>query len=122
METGEIDESFVELPQVELRGMNYPQSMGAIITYFKRYSIGAILNLVDSSDIDAGGEAKKVQTKAPEPSKKIISDVVFEKFLENRGKVLETNGKDLMIDDSWLLSRYALNPTQQQRLKEVING
>ena len=122
METGEIDGSFVELPQVELRGMNHPQSMGAIITYFKRYSISCLLNLVDSADIDAGGEANIVNKPNPQKTKKIISDVDFERFLENRGKVLEKNGEDLLIDDSWLLSRYALNPTQQQKLKEVQNG
>tara|TARA_R110000751_G_scaffold76140_1_gene153188 strand:+ start:5661 stop:6254 length:594 start_codon:yes stop_codon:yes gene_type:complete len=118
METGEIDESFVELPQVELRGMNYPQSMGAIITYFKRYSIGAILNLVDSSDIDAGGEAKKVQTKAPEPSLKLINDDDFKKLLAMYGK--EWNGK--IITTEFIESAYALNPNQQKRLKEVSNG
>ena len=118
METGEIDESFVELPQVELRGMNYPQSMGAIITYFKRYSIGAILNLVDSSDIDAGGEAKKVQTKAPEPSKKTINDIDFKKLIAMFGK--DWNGQT--ISEKWIDSKYALNPSQIDRMKEVING
>jgi hypothetical protein len=117
METGEVDESFVELPEVELRGMNSVQSRGAVITYFKRYSISCLLNLVDSSDIDVQGEVKKL-SKEPQKTLKIINDKDFDRFLENRNK--ESNG--VFIDDEWLLSRFVLNPQQQQKLKEVQNG
>lgn len=118
MESGEIDESFVELPEVELRGMNSVQSRGAVITYFKRYSISCLLNLVDSSDIDVEGEVKKLSKEEPPKAQKMISDIDFDRFLENRGQVRN----DVMINDEWLLSRYVLNPAQQQKLKEVHHG
>tara|TARA_R100001510_G_C7656866_1_gene217505 strand:- start:9494 stop:10114 length:621 start_codon:yes stop_codon:yes gene_type:complete len=118
MESGCFDESFVELPVVELRGMNSVQSKGAVITYFKRYSISCLLNLVDSSDIDVQGEIEKIKPKAPEPSLKLISDGDFKKLLAMYGK--EWKGK--IITTEFIESAYALNPNQQKRLKEVSNG
>lgn len=118
METGEIDESFVELPEVELRGMNSVQSKGAVITYFKRYSIGAMLNLVDSSDIDVQGDVKVIEKPKPEPSLKMISDEDFKKLLAMYGK----DWKGSMVDEEFILNNYSLNPSQLKRLKEVSNG
>lgn len=65
-ESGEFIESHFDIPQgVELRGMNIYQSMGAAITYIRRYAISAALGIVTDKDTDAQGESKPSQ----EPTK-----------------------------------------------------
>jgi len=54
--SGETIESTVNIPQITLRGMNEFQSFGSAITYYRRYSISAILFLVTDKDTDASGE------------------------------------------------------------------
>lgn len=55
-------ESIVEIPQnVSLAKMNTFQVMGSAITYYKRYSLSAVLGIVTDKDADAAGE----QIKAP---------------------------------------------------------
>jgi hypothetical protein len=49
---GETITSRLSLPQENLKGMNASQSMGANITYAKRYTISAILGLVTDEDTD----------------------------------------------------------------------
>lgn len=49
---GETITSRLSLPQENLKGMNASQSMGANITYAKRYTLSAILGLVTDEDTD----------------------------------------------------------------------
>lgn len=73
-ETGEQVTSKVEIPIVELDYMNLYQSIGSAITYYRRYSISSLLNLISEKDNDAQGTQKRVQ-KAPEPvGKKRLND------------------------------------------------
>lgn len=116
--SGEFDESKVELPQVELRGMNSAQSMGAIITYFRRYSISCMLNLISDADIDASGETKKTKSVYKSNAKKICNQKDWERIMEKYG---QTFGGQI-IDHVWIVERYTLTPSQQKELKEVMNG
>jgi len=64
-ESGETIESSVDIPQdVALAKMNTFQVMGSAITYYKRYSLSAILGLVTDVDQDAAGEQTKKAQKA----------------------------------------------------------
>lgn len=55
-ESGESIESKVVIKEgVELSKMNAYQVMGSAITYFRRYSLSAILGLVTDKDTDANG-------------------------------------------------------------------
>lgn len=72
-ETGERIESKVDVPIVELDYMNIYQSIGSAITYYRRYSISSLLNLISEKDMDAQGTQKKVQTP-PVQVKKSITD------------------------------------------------
>jgi hypothetical protein len=66
-ESGESMSSTMIIPNdVSLKGMNEFQVMGSAITYYRRYSLSAILGLVTDKDTDASGE----QTKKPTPAKK----------------------------------------------------
>ena len=55
IESGESLESYITIPRVELKGQNDYQSYGSGITYFKRYSISAILSIITDKDLDACG-------------------------------------------------------------------
>tara|TARA_R100000655_G_scaffold108858_2_gene161789 strand:+ start:2356 stop:2805 length:450 start_codon:yes stop_codon:yes gene_type:complete len=55
-------------PIAELQGQNMYQSQGSAITYFRRYSLAAMLGLCDVDDTDAQGKVEKTYAK------KITSD------------------------------------------------
>lgn len=66
-ESGEEIESTMKFPTgVSLKGMNDFQVMGSGITYYRRYSLSAILGLVTDVDNDANG----AQQPANAPGKK----------------------------------------------------
>lgn len=53
VESGENITSEFELPEVNLKGMNVYQSLGAGITYFRRYELCCILGIIGDDDKDA---------------------------------------------------------------------
>jgi hypothetical protein len=56
-ESGETLETVTEIPKdVQLKQMNAYQAAGSSYTYFRRYSLSAILGLVTDVDSDAKGE------------------------------------------------------------------
>jgi len=65
--TGQKIESSVKIPIVELDYMNIYQSIGSAISYYRRYSISSMLNLISEKDNDAQGSAKKIQPNAYAP-------------------------------------------------------
>lgn len=90
---GETITSRASLPQEMMRGMNASQSAGASITYFRRYTLSAILGLVTDEDTD--GVAKTPLVKQNSSQGQNIDDnkpwlnVKSEQF----AKVLEQVGK-----------------------------
>lgn len=62
-----ISSSMIIDESVELAKMNKYQVLGSAITYYRRYSLSAILGLITDKDNDAQGEQKK--TSAPEAPK-----------------------------------------------------
>ena len=70
-ESGESMSSTMIIPNdVSLKGMNEFQVMGSAITYYRRYSLSAILGLVTDKDTDASGEQSKKPTSAKKPTPK----------------------------------------------------
>jgi len=70
-ESGETLESEVTIPNnVVLKGMNEFQVTGSAISYYRRYSLSAILGLVSDKDTDASGEQNKKPTPAKKPTPK----------------------------------------------------
>lgn len=66
--SGEEIESTMTIPDnVQLKGMNDFQVMGSAITYYRRYSLSAMLGLVTDKDIDAGGQQVKAPAQKPTP-------------------------------------------------------
>jgi hypothetical protein len=64
IESGESIEGSVEIPQdISLAKMNAFQVIGSGITYYRRYSLSAMLGLVTDKDADAAGEQVKTKDK-----------------------------------------------------------
>lgn len=53
VESGETLTSSFDLPEANLKGMNVYQSLGAGITYFRRYELCCILGIIGDDDKDA---------------------------------------------------------------------
>jgi len=53
VESGETMQSSFILPETPLQGMNIYQSLGAGITYFRRYELCCILGVIGDDDKDA---------------------------------------------------------------------
>ena len=69
-ESGETLETVTEIPKnITLKGMNAYQAAGSSYTYFRRYSLSAILGLVTDIDSDAKGEQENTsqQVEATQP-------------------------------------------------------
>lgn len=65
--TGDKIESYSEIPQdIHLKGMNAFQSMGAGITYCRRYALCSFLGLIADKDIDVAEEVVNVKPKLTE--------------------------------------------------------
>jgi hypothetical protein len=86
------------------------QAMGSAITYTRRYSLCAVLNLVGDDDDDgqaAGTASRAVNGRAGRPSdaqKKFIEKLVKEKgaTLEQLQVILNTIGADVEVKEGWL--------------------
>lgn len=84
--SGEWIESAITLPLGESRGLSLAQSMGAIITYLRRYSLSAILGIYADEDTD-GNESNKAAAKpngakpeqpSPRPAEVVVAELYGE--------------------------------------------
>jgi hypothetical protein len=57
--SGEWIETRAEAPFTTLKGMNDYQSLGAGITYLRRYAISSLLNIASEEDTDANATSKQ---------------------------------------------------------------
>jgi hypothetical protein len=75
---GDAIDSRFTMPQEEMRGMNMNQSMGASITYARRYTLTAILGLATDEDTDGVVSRPQNNKVAPQgqntPKKEIKKD------------------------------------------------
>lgn len=75
---GDAIDSRFTMPQEEMRGMNMNQSMGASITYARRYTLTAILGLATDEDTDGVVSRPQNNKVAPQgqniPKKEVKKD------------------------------------------------
>jgi hypothetical protein len=90
---GETITSRATLPQEIMRGMNASQSVGASITYFRRYTLSAILGLVTDEDTDAVVNAPKVKQNSSQGQNSNDDKPWLNVNSEQFAKVLEQVGK-----------------------------
>jgi hypothetical protein len=85
-------ESSVDIPQdVQLAKMNTFQVMGSAITYYRRYSLSAILGLVTDADKDASGDQVK-----PKETKEIRNRT--EEAKEAKDEILSSAKADIKTE------------------------
>ena len=77
-ESGEWLETSITLPLSDGKGLSLAQSVGALITYLRRYSLSAVLGIYADEDTDGNGTqpakqqaAKQEAPKQTEPAKTI---------------------------------------------------
>lgn len=117
-ESGEEIESTMVIPSdVSLKGMNQFQVMGSAITYYRRYSLSAILGLVTDVDNDAHGEQAKPGANAPGNA---VKQKPFVKADSEKAKDLEKvirEGKKV----SDILKYYRLEKVLETQLVRIQN-
>jgi len=122
--------SRLSLPQETLKGMNMSQSMGASITYARRYTLSAILGLVTDEDTDgvaktASGD-KSVSQGQNMANKKWFSLETFD------GKSIDDNIKKVqMLNEKYKTAPeiikyiegkgYALSKKAREQIEVLIN-
>jgi hypothetical protein len=85
---GDAIDSRFTMPQEEMRGMNMNQSMGASITYARRYTLTAILGLATDEDTD--GVVSRTQNNKvvpqgqniPKKDELLLGSEAFQKLVE----------------------------------------
>ena len=104
-ESGESIKGSVEVPIIELKGMNVYQSTGSGITYFRRYALCSILGIVGDEDNDATG------TKVTKQTKNIASKAIIDKIKA----AMDKGDKEQVFKQAVL--HYALNEDQLNELE-----
>lgn len=59
LDSGEILESRVDIPEVSFNQMNDYQALGSGITYMRRYALSSMLGIITDKDTDAQGDQDK---------------------------------------------------------------
>ena len=97
-----------------------PQSMGSSITYYKRYNLGALLNLIIEGEDDDWAAAEKkatTQKKADSTQKPQFLDANFEKFKQwTKWKDLE----QITIKKDEILAKYTVSEEMCKKLDDFL--
>lgn len=122
--------SRLSLPQEVLKGMNMSQSMGASITYAKRYTLSAILGLVTDEDTD--GVAKTASTDKSVSQGQNMANKKWFSLETFDGKPIEDNIKKVqMLNEKYKTAPeiikyiegkgYALSKKAREQIEVLIN-
>ena len=131
--SGESIYSEVTIPEdVKLNGMNKFQVVGSGITYYRRYSLSAILGLVTDADNDANPNIKK-EEKTPAAPKKSAIEKARPKAPESKG----STSKKWITQEQFEAAKACTDPKlienvfnkfqfrkieQQEELQEIYNN
>ena len=91
-----------------------PQTMWSAITYFKRYNLGALLNLIIEWEDDDGASAEKKTSSKPK-----FSETNFENFK----KYAEWKTKDEMIEKKEIImAKYAVSDEMNEKIDNFLSS
>lgn len=92
--SGQFFKSFASMPNVEMKGCNVAQRMGATLSYLRRYAFQAILGMSsEDNDASSNGFSKGGKTSFSKPAAKTEAKPAAQKF--RRKKKVENNDDDL---------------------------
>jgi hypothetical protein len=122
--------SRLSLPQETLKGMNMSQSMGASITYARRYTLSAILGLVTDEDTD--GVAKTASVKQNSSQGQNMANKKWFSLETLDGKPIDDNIKKVqMLNEKYKTAPeiikyiegkgYALSKKAREQIEVLIN-
>ena len=116
LDSGQKIESSFTSSIVSLKSMNDYQSLGSGITYMRRYTLSAILNLVSEEDRDAAGE--QVRTKKKDERKWLNpADDSFKQAID----YLADDNDDHTMED--IEKKYKMvEPTRQQLIDAALDA
>ncbi len=99
-----------------------PQGQGSALTYARRYSITAILNLIAEDDDD--GKAASPAPKSAPKTAQTFAQKVKKAGVDANSIRMYLSAKDFVIGDDVKLADYLndLSPAQQKELLEWANG
>ena len=117
---GEWIEDATALPEVQLKGTNTAQNMGAAITYMKRYALCAILGISSDEDTDANvGVTKTAETPKSAPKDKAPAG--GEDTPEQRAKIKELlSTKDADGNEIFKAEKPKITAWRQERTAEQV--
>jgi len=105
VESGEQLTSSTLMPSdVELKGMNKFQVDGSKITYYRRYALSSMLDIVTDKDTDAGGTPAKAKPKDLTPKAKPKDLTPKAPEWKAAIKYLKGAGKMSKIKEAWTLT------------------
>ena len=96
--SGQWIESAITLPLDGGKGLSLAQSMGAIITYLRRYSLSAILGIYADEDNDGNQPAKPAAQKAPQAAPEAPQRTPAAQVVDNAPMTLEA-AQDVTTSD-----------------------
>ena len=116
---GETITSRASLPQEMMRGMNASQSVGASITYFRRYTLSAILGLVTDEDTDGVAKTSPVKQNSSQGQNSSDDKPWLNVNSEQFAKVLE-QVPNYSADDLVRLARkkYKVSKDTEQAIRD----
>ncbi len=117
-ESGEYIES--EPVYMKPQRVNDPQNAGSIISYMRRYSYQAILNLNTGEDDDANAVSPVSQNPLPIPKTAKEAGALKITFGKNKGKTLKEIYKDDRAYFEWL-TKNAADDTIRQGCQIIMN-
>jgi len=104
---------------------NDPQAIGQIITYFRRYSLGAMLGIVTEEDTDAEiGQHKQDKPKQPPPREPDTGDLMTDK--QRKMLWAKTMGKGVNREEaetfaSWLKDKYGVEKLTKKNASDIFD-
>lgn len=88
---------FIPWDRVELQGMTAPQSAGGTITYFRRYGLTSLFNLITEEDADRKEQSRAEKKPLTGDQKTRMAELVKEAKIES--KAFLDHYKKSSIDD-----------------------
>lgn len=96
---GKLSSAIISLPIIKSAGGNIAQSIGATMTYARRYSLSAFLGIATEEDTDVQDVKQNKSEKAPDKPKENL--ILNEKKNEIAGKLKQALAQNLIVKEDY---------------------
>lgn len=122
IDSGEVIESNTPISEVKLGSMNLYQSVGAGITYYRRYSLQGMLGIAPDQDIDANEDPAPASVSSDSKAETKMTDKNYD-LMKASAKKYKAEGKNwsqieaLMENNNIVIDRKLFN-----KIKKELDG